>query len=717
MACGATCLRIVAKHYGKNFSLPDIIQATQTNREGTNLQGMSEAAEKIGFRTLGVKVPFDKLVEDAPLPCIAHWNQNHFVVVYKIKKNKIYIADPSHGLLVYDKEEFIKSWVSDGKDEGVLLLLETTPEFYTDKFDTNVKEKKQNFSFLASYLKPHRKAILQLVIGLLAGSLLQLIFPFLTQSIIDIGVQNRDVNFIYLILFAQLMVFFGRTTIEIIRNYILMHVSSRINISLVSDFFVKLMKLPISYFDTKMTGDIMQRISDNHRIEQFLTGSSLNTLFSAFNFVIFSGVLAFYSLKIFTVFIIGTLFYFLWITFFLKKRADLDFKRFSQGSQNQSKVMELINGMQEIKLHNAERQKRWQWEVLQVKLFKINLKGLSLTTAQNSGSSLINELKNIIITFLAAKLVLDGEVTLGMMLSISYITGQLNAPVMEMVGFVQHWQDAKLSLERLGEIHNKEDEEPINDELTNDIERNSSFNIQNISFKYEGVGNDLVLKNLSIQIPANKITAIVGTSGSGKTTLMKLLLKFYNPTEGSINLEATNLKNVSSKAWRDKCGVVMQEGYIFNDTIANNIAVGVDVVDKQKLKHAVFVANIKEFIETLPLGYNTKIGMEGIGISTGQKQRILIARAVYKNPDYLFFDEATSALDSNNEKIIMNNLNEFFKHKTVVVIAHRLSTVKNADQIIVLDKGQIIEKGNHTELTALRGAYYELVKNQLELGN
>lgn len=717
MACGATCLRIIAKHYGKNHTIKELSQVSGTTREGANFQGLSDAAEKIGFRTLGAKVPFDKLVEDAPLPCIAHWNQNHFVVIHKINKGKIYIADPAHGLLIYSKDEFIKSWVSDGKDEGVLLLLETTPDFYTDKFDSKTKENKQSFSFLFSYLKSHRKAILQLMIGLLAGSLLQLIFPFLTQSIVDIGVQNRDINFIYLILFAQLMVFFGRTTIEIIRNYILMHVSSRINISLVSDFFVKLMKLPISYFDTKMTGDIMQRINDNNRIEGFLTGSSLNTLFSAFNFIIFSGVLAFYSLKIFIVFLVGTLFYFLWITFFLKRRADLDYKRFNQSSQNQSKVMELINGMQEIKLHNAERQKRWQWEVLQVKLFKVNLKGLSLTTAQNSGSQLINELKNIIITFLAAKLVLDGQVTLGMMLSISYITGQLNAPVMEMVSFVQHWQDAKLSLERLSEIHNKEDEEPFNNELTDDFETNSSFHIQKVSFKYEGIGNDLVLKNLSIHIPANKITAIVGSSGSGKTTLMKLLLKFYDPTDGAINLENTNLKNISSKAWRDKCGVVMQEGYIFNDTIANNIAVGVDVIDKERLKQAALTANIVEFIDNLPLGYNTKIGMEGIGISTGQKQRILIARAVYKNPDYLFFDEATSALDANNEKIIMNNLSEFFKGKTVVVIAHRLSTVKNADQIIVLEKGQITEKGHHNDLTTKRGIYYELVKNQLELGN
>ncbi|MCA6436068.1 MAG: peptidase domain-containing ABC transporter [Bacteroidetes bacterium] len=723
MSCGATCLRMVAKHYGKSISLASIVQLSGTTREGANLQGLSQAAEKMGFRTLGVKVPLAKLIDDAPLPCIAHWSQNHFVVIYKIKGNTLYIADPAHGLLTYSKEEFIKSWVSDGADEGILLLLETTPEFYKEDESASKPSplsgdmRGASFSFLYSYLLKHKKAIVQLIIGLLAGSLLQLIFPFLTQSIIDVGVQNKDIQFIYLILLAQLMVFFGRTTIDIIRNYILMHISSRINISLASDFFVKLMKLPIAYFDTKMTGDIMQRINDNQRIEGFLTGSSLNTLFSLFNFVIFSGVLAWYSLQIFIVFIFGSILYFFWISFFLKRRADLDFKRFQQSGQNASKVMELVNGMQEIKLHNAERQKRWQWESLQAKLFKINLKGLSLTTAQNSGSQLINELKNIVITFLSAKLVLDGQVTLGMMLSISYIIGQLNAPVNEMVNFIQHWQDAKLSLERLGEIHNKEDEEPVNKEKLHEIANDTSIAIKNLAFKYDGVGNVFVLQDLSITIPANKITAIVGSSGSGKTTFMKMLLKFYEPTEGDIKLDEVNLNHISASTWREQCGVVMQEGFIFNDTIANNIAVGVDVVDKEKLKHAVQVANIKEFIDGLPLGYNTKIGMEGIGISTGQKQRILIARAVYKNPNYLFFDEATSALDANNEKVIMQNLNEFFKNKTVVVIAHRLSTVKNADQIIVLENGKIIEQGNHITLTNKRGAYYELVKNQLELGN
>ncbi len=717
MDCGPTCLRMITKYYGQSVLLQEIRALANTTREGSSLLGISDAAEKIGFRTLCVKVTFEEMLEDAPLPCIAHWNQNHFVVIYKIKKNTVYIADPGHGLLKYSKEEFLKSWKSDAH-QGILLLFEPSPEFYEESASSEkTVAKSKGFSFLFKYLFRYKKLLVQLVIGLLAGSLLQLIFPFLTQSIVDIGVQNNDINFIYLILFAQLMLFFGRTTIEIVRSWILMHISSRINISLVSDFFVKLMKLPISFFDTKMTGDIMQRINDHHRIENFLTSTSLNVLFSFVNLIVFSFVLAYYNLTIFAVFIFGSSLYFIWILFFLKRRADLDFKRFNQNSQNQSKVMELITGMQEIKLHNAERQKRWQWENIQVRLFKINIKGLALEQTQNAGSNLINELKNIIITFLSAKLVIDGKITLGMMLSISYIIGQLNSPIMQLVSFTQSLQDAKLSLERLSEIHSKQNEESTLNETTSEIEPNASIDIKNVSFQYTGMYGDMVLKDLDLVIPANKITAVVGTSGSGKTTLMKLLLKFYDPNTGEIKIAHQNLHSISPKAWRDKCGVVMQEGYIFSDTIANNIAVGEENIDKEKLRHAVTIANIKEHIESLPLGYNTKIGMEGIGLSTGQKQRILIARAVYKNPDYLFFDEATSALDANNEKVIMNNLNEFFKGKTVLIIAHRLSTVKNADQIIVLDKGKIAELGNHNELTAKRGAYYELVKNQLELGN
>ena len=716
MDCGPTCLRMIAKHYGKSITLQQLRSLAKTTREGSSMLGISDAAEKIGFRTLGIKISYDRLVEDAPLPCIAHWNQNHFVVIYKIKRDVVYIADPGHGLLKYKKEEFLKSWQSD-HHEGVLLLLEPTPEFSTEDPSSGDGKQNKGFTFLFQYLFKYKKLLSQLIIGLIAGSLLQVIFPFLTQSIVDIGVQNSDMHFIYLVLLAQLMLFLGRTTIEIIRSWILMHISSRINISLVSDFFVKLMKLPISFFDVKMTGDIMQRINDHHRIESFLTSATLNVLFSFVNLIVFSLVLAYYSMTIFIVFMIGSLFYFLWILFFLKQRADLDYKRFNQNSQNQSKVMELITGMQEIKLHNAERQKRWQWENIQVRLFRINIKGLSLEQTQNAGSGLINELKNILITFLSAKLVIDGSISLGIMLSISYIIGQLNSPIMQLVGFTQNLQDARLSLERLSEIHNKQDEENAQQETSLHIEPHSDICLNKVSFQYTGVYGDMVLKDLDLLIPCNKITAIVGSSGSGKTTLMKLLLKFYEPVSGEIKVAEQHLSFISAKTWRNACGVVMQEGYIFSDTIANNIAIGVEDIDKNRLRQACNVANIKEYIEALPLGYNTKIGMDGIGLSTGQKQRILIARAVYKNPDYLFFDEATSALDATNEKIIMNNLDLFFKGKTVVVIAHRLSTVKNADQIIVLEKGKIVETGNHSQLTALRGSYFELVKNQLELGN
>jgi ATP-binding cassette subfamily B protein len=556
--------------------------------------------------------------------------------------------------------------------------------------------------------------LVQLVIGLLAGSLLQLIFPFLTQSVVDVGIQNQDINFIYLILAAQLFLFIGRTSIELVRGWILLHLSTRINISLISDFFIKLMNLPISFFDSKMTGDIMQRINDHQRIENLLTTTSLNVLFSMFNLVIFGGVLAWYSTQIFTIFLIGSILYFIWVMLFLKKRKDLDYKRFTQMSGEQSKVMELINGMQEIKLFNAERQKRWSWEYVQARLFKIEIKNLRLEQIQSLGSNFINEVKNILITIFSAKLVIDGEITLGMMLSISYIIGQLNSPIQQLIGFIHSAQDAKIALERLSEIHNREDEENVEDEKIHDVPENEDLNLKDIHFRYIGSPED-VIKGLDLTIPVNKITAIVGASGSGKTTLMKMLLKFYEPNKGEINLGNNHLSNVSHSAWREQCGVVMQDGYIFNDTIANNIALGQDVIDKERLRNAVEIANIKEYVDALPLGYNTKIGMEGVGMSGGQKQRLFIARAVYKNPKFIFFDEATSSLDANNEKIIMGNLNQFFKERTAIVIAHRLSTVKNADQIVVLDKGKIIERGTHKELLALKGNYYNLVKNQLEI--
>ncbi len=719
--CGPTCIKIIAKHYGKVLNTQNLRSLSETTREGSSLLGLSDAVETIGFRSLGVKLSLDQL-EEVPLPCIVHWNKVHYVVVYKIKTHRnggmtIYVSDPAHGLITYTKEEFIKAWIGNNAnqttEEGVALLVEPTPKFYSDNIDE--KDDEFGFKFISKYVFKYKKFIFQLILGLTAGSLLQLITPFLTQSIVDVGIKNEDIDFVYLVLIAQLSLFIGRTLIDVLRSWILLHLSTRINISLISDFFIKLMNLPISYFDVKMTGDLLQRINDHKRIEQILTMSSLNVLFSMVNLIVFSIVLIYYSFSIFTVFAIGSIIYFAWILIFFKKRKKLDYKRFSQISEEQSKVIELVNGMQEIKLHNAEKRKRWNWEFVQAKLFKISIENLALEQYQSVGSGFINELKNILITVLSAVLVIDGDITLGMMLAITSIVGQLNAPITQLINFLRELQDAQISLERLGEIHNKQDEENAGDEKIREIPENSGFEIKDLSFRYVGADKP-VLQNLQLSIPANKITAVVGVSGSGKTTLMKLLLKFYEPDAGQIFIGSHDLQNVSQKSWRDQFGVVMQEGYIFNDTIANNIAVGEDYVDKKKLAHAVDVANIKEFVESLPLSYNTKIGMEGVGLSTGQKQRLFIARAVYKNPKFLFFDEATSALDANNEKVIMEKLDTFFKDKTVMVIAHRLSTVKNAHQIVVLDKGEIIEVGNHESLIKKKGSYYNLVKNQLELG-
>lgn len=716
--CGASCLKIIAKFYKKTLNIQFLRLLSETTRAGSSLLNLSGAAETIGLKSLGVKINLNKLTE-APLPCVLHWNKQHYVVLYKIRKENYFISDPAIGLIEYSKEEFLRFWIGSNSDEyteeGIALLLEATPKFFQSEFD---KEENKGFGFglLSQYVLRYKSFLIQLSVGLLASSLLQLIFPFLTQSIVDVGIQNQNIHFIYLILFAQLFLFAGRIGLELIRSWILLHLSTRINISLISDFFIKLMNLPISFFDVRMTGDIMYRINDHHRIEKILTTSSLNVLFSVVNMFIMGGILAYYNLQIFFVFFAGSILYFGWITLFLKRRKELDYKRFSEVSQEQSKVIELINGMQEIKLHNAEKQKRWGWEYVQARLFRVSIKGLVLEQTQTIGSSVINELKNIFIIFLSAKLVIDGSITLGMMMAISSIVGSLNGPIVQLIEFVRELQDAKISLARLSEIHEKEDELQQEMHQTHDIPKDSDIVIKDLSYRY--LGSDIpVLNNLNLTIPARKVTAIVGVSGSGKTTLMKLLLKFYDPDKGEINLGNTQLKNIAQKSWRANIGAVMQEGFIFNDTIANNIAVGVDLIDKKRLVYAADVANITEYILGLPLGYNTKIGSEGIGMSTGQKQRLLIARAVYKNPEMLFFDEATSALDANNEKVIMGKLDLFFKNKTVVVIAHRLSTVMNADQIVVLDKGKIIEIGSHSELVQQKGNYFELVRNQLQLGN
>lgn len=720
MDCGPSCLRMVAKHYGKTYRLDTLRQRSEYTRQGVSMLGISNAAESIGFKSLGAKLSFQELCE-APLPCIVHWNQNHFVVVYKIKRIgkriKIYVADPAARLAAFTPEEFNRSWIgtkSGGEDKGIVLLLEPTPEFYVEPGE---KANRTGFGFLYSYVKPYKQFILQLIIGLIFGSLIQLILPFLTQNIVDIGIGTKNINFIWLVLIAQMVLALSTVSVNFIRSWILLHLGARINISLISDFLIKLMRLPVGFFDTKMTGDLMQRIGDHKRIQTFLTGSSLNILFSFFNIVIFGIVLLYYNIAIFSIFFFASGLYILWISLFMKRRRELDYKSFTQNAANQSSVIQLITGMQEIKLNTCEKQKRWEWERIQAKLFKISTKGLALGQYQEAGGTLINQFKNIIITVVAANSVIKGDLTLGMMLSVQYIIGQLDAPISQIIGFVQQTQDARISLERLAEIHGKDDEEAVDSSLITEIPKDKALLINNLSFKYAGSGEEYVLRGINLTIPSGKTTAIVGVSGSGKTTIIKLLLGFYPPSRGELLLGENNLNELSMTSWRKQCGVVMQDGFIFSDTIANNIAPGAEFIDKQKLGRAVEIANIKDFIESLPLKYNTKIGQEGVGLSQGQKQRILITRAVYKDPQFIFFDEATNALDSNNEKVIMENLDEFFIGRTVIIVAHRLSTVKNADKIVVLDKGQIIEEGTHQELTASKGAYFQLVKNQLELGN
>ncbi len=723
MDCGPTCLAMISRYYGKSISLQTLRNKTEIGKEGVNLLGINNAAESIDFRTQGVQLTYTQLTKEAPLPCILHWGQNHFVVLVKVKRSLlrrddiITVADPGKGMIKLSKEEFLQHWASsnlDGEAYGVALLLEPTPDFDNQQ---NEKETKLGWGLLLGYFAQQKRYIVQLFIGLLLGSLLQLIFPFLTQSIVDTGINQHNLPFIYLILAAQFMLFFGRTVVEFIRSRILLYISTKINLAILSDFWIKLMRLPLSYFDTKQTGDIIQRIGDHKRIESFLTGSALSTLFSLFNLVIFSVVLLQYNTYVFGIFCTGSVLYFFWIKIFLRYRRSLNYKQFAIAAKENTATMQLIYGMQEIKLNGAEDLRRWEWEGLQAGLFKLSFKSLSLSQYQQAGAFFINEGKNILITFFVAKSVLEGQLTLGAMLAVQYIIGQLNSPVEQLISFTQQAQDAKISLERLNEIHQMEEEEPADKALSKQLPEHKSLHFNNLSFTYAGAGNEPVLKNINLIIPEGKITAIVGMSGSGKTTLLKLLLKFYENYQGEIKIGESNLKYISPKYWRSHCGSVMQDGYIFNDTIAKNIAVSDDRPDYNKLLYACKVANILAFIESLPLGFNTRIGAEGNGISAGQKQRVLIARAAYKDPEFIFFDEATNSLDANNEKVILENLSTFLKNKTVVVVAHRLSTVKHADNIIVLHNGQITETGTHEELAMKKGKYFELVRNQLELGN
>ena len=717
MQCGVACLQMICRYYKGRYSTATLHHYCFATNEGVSLLGISDAAKKLGLRTVCGRITVNQL-NASSLPCILHWNQNHFVVLYKIRRGKtFYIADPGKGKIRYTKEEFKSHWISttsQGEEKGVAMFLEPTPEF--GRLEGDEAEGIHSFRFLMGYLKQYRQYFVQIALGLLVGSLLQLILPFLTQAIVDLGIKHQDIRLIWLILLGELMIVVGRTSTDFIRRWLLLHISMRINISLVSDFFIKLLKLPMSFFDTKLMGDLLQRMSDHSRVQSFLTNQTLSVMFTTLSFLIFGVILAYYNLSIFAVFLAGSALYGIWIATFLQRRKVLDYELFEKQAINQNKTYQFITSMQEIKLQDCERRRRWEWEDVQADLFGVQMKSLKLQQTQEAGSIFINEVKNIVITVLAATAVINGQMTLGMMLAVQYIIGQLNSPVEQLMSFIYSLQDVKISLERINEVHAAKNEESGKDTKKGFPSEDRSIGIEDMDFKYDPHALRNTLEGISFRIPAGKVTAIVGASGSGKTTLVKLMLGYYPVMKGQITIGGEDINSYNLKWWRRQCGVVMQDGVIFSESIARNIAVDDGEVDVDRLEQAARIANIHDYVMSLPLKYNTLIGRDGVGLSQGQKQRILIARAVYKNPSFIFLDEATNALDAKNERAIVENLDRFYQGRTVVVVAHRLSTVKNADQIIVLDNGKVVETGNHASLIEKQGAYYNLVKNQLELG-
>ena len=733
--CGPTCLQMIAQFYGKKFDIEFLREKCFITRNGVSALGITEAAEFIGFKTLIVKTNIEILIEECPLPVILHWNQEHFIVLYKAKKNffsflnkhkKNYylIADPAYNLQTIDEETLQKCWLSEDTKKGIAILLEPQAEFYNQKYFLKKTNIWQN---IFKYIIPFKHKIFRIVLLLTLSVLISLCFPFLNQSLVDKGIVLKNYNLINLFIISQIVLFTADTIINLIRNRLLLNTNTKISLHIVSNFLKKLLQLPIRFFDSKSVGDVSQRIQDHQRIQDFLTGDFIQTSFAIIELIIYGALLFYYQINIGFIFVGIGIVSVLWIFRFQKKREQLDYIKFNQNKIYQDKLHEMIVGMQEIKLFGAENTKRWEWEFLQQRMYKLNVKSLILEQWQQTGFHFLSYLKNILISLITAYAVVNEQLSIGIMLSISYIIGVTNSPFEQLVSFFKSAQNAKMSFERMQEVENKMNEKEevnniVNEDIKNLIETTSSIEFKDVSFQYNGPHSKYALHDINLSISKNKITAIVGVSGSGKTTLLKLLLGFYKPTKGFIHLitnksKKIDISNIEPSIWRSICGTVMQDSYVFYDTIEKNICLDGKEINKNQFKMACNISNVEAFVKELPNEYKTLIGSNGTGLSGGQKQRILIARAVYKNPQFIFFDEATSSLDANNEQQIMQQLLSYFKNKTVLIIAHRLSTVKNADEIIVLEKGQIIERGNHHQLVQLQGNYFNLVKNQLALGN
>ncbi len=701
MDCGPACLRMIAKHYGKNISLTAIREKSYLSKEGVSFIGISNAAEHFGLKSLGSKLSVEVLYKKAPLPCVLHFEENHFVVLYKAKKNQFYIADPGKGKYILSKKEFSEKWKT-----NMALLLEVTPKFYALENEENPR-----WGYFFKYFLPHKNLILQILAAMVFSSIVNLITPFITQSVVDIGILGKNLNFIYLVLIGQLAMTISGTVVGFMQAWIGLHLSIRVSLSFLIGYISKLLKMPFVFFETKTLGDIFQRIGDNSRIESFISNSFFSIIISSLNLVIYTGIMAYYNYKILLVFLTGNLAYILWILAFMKKRREFDHEGFKLASENQNSLLQLFTGSRDIKLNNLEKEKRWDWEKIEAKQFHLDIKTTIWEQLQSSGSIIINSTAGIIMSIIMAKEVIDGRMSLGMMMSVQFILGQISGPLMSFLGLIHSYQDATISLERLSEVltHKEKDSYPFSE----NIFKNKSIIFENVSFQHEGVHSPKVLSDVNFTIPINKTTAIVGASGSGKTTLLKLLLKMWTPSNGKIKIGATNIEAIDDYYWREDCGMVMQDSFIFSDTIINNVTLrSYDTIDFNRFLEALEVANIKEWVETLPLSYKTKIGEDGHGISEGQRQRILIARVIYKSPRIIVFDEATNTLDAINEKIILENLKKECKNKMMIVVAHRLSTIRDADQILVLEKGKIVEQGNHEHLINLNGFYNKLIKNQ-----